>query len=304
MPAPKEIEEFNQLVEEILPRSNEAKLLIQGIGKKVNEEDFVTDSGLSFLELKNHVMLDYLSNLTYVMLRKCSGKSIDGEKSIERICEDRTVLEKMKPIEKKLKYQIDKALKVAESGQLSSDDPINFKPNLSALKENAEDEDNMEDEDESEDDDEALTNTSKKSKNGKYVPPKNVPAFVDDAETLEKTEEERAKKRNLSHSIIEDLRRQHLDLPEEEHSHVDTMRAQQIAKMKERVRYEEENFTRLPMTKKDKHKRRQMTTMGTLGDEITYFGDNNFYNEPKKRKTSSGGKKFSKGAARKRFKRK
>merc|ERR1711978_173071 len=85
------------------------------------------------------------------------------------------------------------------------------------------------------------------------------------------------KKRSLSKSIMEDLRRQHSDLPDEEHSNVhDTMRAQQIAKMKERIRYEEDNFMRLPLTKKTSIKRRQMTTIGTLGDELTYFGGNNF----------------------------
>ena len=112
----------------------------------------------------------------------------------------------------------------------------------------------------------------------------------------------------MSKSIVEDLRRQHLDLPEEEYAHVDTMRADRIAKMKERIRYEEDNFTRLPLTKKDKHKRRQMTTIGTLGDELTYFGENNFFNETgnKKRKMGGvrGGKRLSKGAARKKFKKK
>ena len=108
------------------------------------------------------------------------------------------------------------------------------------------------------------------------------------------------KKRSLSKSIMEDLKRQHLDLPEEEHNHVDTLKAQHIAKMKERIRYEEDNFMRLPLSKKEKHKRRQMTTIGTLGDEITYFGNDNFYNDPKSKKRkgprrmSKGSKKFKK----------
>ena len=145
--------------------------------------------------------------------------------------------------------------------------------------------------------------TSKTNKVGKYVPPKNVPAFdAGDKETLERNEEEQNKKRSLSKSIMEDLRRQHSDMPDEEHSNVhDTMRAQQIAKMKERIQYEEDNFMRLPMTKKDKHKRNQMTTDGRLGDELTYFGESSFNDKgPKKRKSGSGGK--SKGAARKKFK--
>jgi len=304
-PPPKQLEEFQTLVEEVHSKSAEAKAVIEALNKKVGGAEFDTKDGLSFLELKNHVMLDYMANLTYVMLRKCSGKSINGEKAIERICEDRTVLEKMKPTEKKLRYQIDKSLKVAESGQISTNDPLNFRPNLSALKNEGSDDD---DNDDSEEDDSGNEATSSNTtKVGKYVPPKNVPAFdAGDVETQERNEEERNKKRSLSKSIMEDLRRQHSDLPDEEHSNVhDTMRAQQIAKMKERIRYEEDNFMRLPLTKKDKHKRRQMTTIGTLGDELTYFGENSFNSDAKKGQKkrkfgASGGK--SKGAARKKFK--
>merc|ERR1712018_872407 len=161
----------------------------------------------------------------------------------------------------------------------SADDPLNFKPNLSALKGTLDSDDEEEETEEGE--------TTEKS-NKKYVPPKNVPAFVDDQETIEKNEEERIKKRSLSKSIMEDLKRQHLDLPEEEHTHVDTLKAKHIAEMKERIRYEEEHFTRLPISKKEKHKRRQMTTIGTLGDEITYFGNDNFYNDPKSKKRKGG----------------
>ena len=79
-----------------------------------------------------------------------------------------------------------------------------------------------------------------------------------------------------------------------------------IAKMKERIRYEEENFMRLPLSKKEKHKRGQMTTIGSLGDEITYFGNDNFYNDPKSKKRKSGGggdsRKFKKGSGGKKFK--
>jgi len=51
-------------------------------------------------------MLDYMTNLTYLMLRKSFGKSIENEPSVLRLVENRTVLEKMRPIEKKLKYQV------------------------------------------------------------------------------------------------------------------------------------------------------------------------------------------------------
>ena len=188
MPAPKQIDEFSQLLEEVKSRSGEASNVLQSLMDKVDNDNFLTDSGLSFLELKNHMLLDYLSNLSYIMLRKISGKSIVNENAIERIAEDRTVLEKLRPIEKKLKYQIDKAVKVAESGQLSADDPLNFRPNLGALKRSGDDLNEDSDSENDEADDETVPNKAN-NKSGKYVPPKNVPAFIDDQETLEKNEE-------------------------------------------------------------------------------------------------------------------
>ena len=50
-------------------------------------------------------------------------------------------------------------------------------------------------------------------------------------------------------------------------------------------RYEETYMTRLPETKKDKHKAKSISTMGVLGDEITDF-------RPKRQ--SGGDKKGSK----------
>jgi U3 small nucleolar ribonucleoprotein protein LCP5 len=38
-------------------------------------------------------------------------------------------------------------------------------------------------------------------------------------------------------------------------------------------RYEENYFMRLPATKQERHRARKMTTLGTLGDELTRFGD-------------------------------
>lgn len=41
--------------------------------------------GLSFLEMKYHMLLSYLINLTYVVLRKCSGKMIEGDPAIGKL---------------------------------------------------------------------------------------------------------------------------------------------------------------------------------------------------------------------------
>lgn len=41
--------------------------------KRVKTGEISTEYGLSFLEVKYHMLLNYLINLTYVVLRKCSG---------------------------------------------------------------------------------------------------------------------------------------------------------------------------------------------------------------------------------------
>lgn len=95
---------------------------------------------------------------------------------------------------------------------------------------------------------------------------------------------------------MQDLREEYLDTPIEVSQ---GSRAQQIItkQQQERQQYEEEYLTRLPLTKAEKHARRQLSTLGTLGDEVTNFGTS----------TSSGGKKRKrsfKSKGKKNFKRK
>ena len=47
--------------------------------------------GVSFLEVKNQLMLDYLTNLTLLMQAKLHGKSIEGHVAIPNLVEIRTV---------------------------------------------------------------------------------------------------------------------------------------------------------------------------------------------------------------------
>ena len=295
-----EVEEFRSLVSDAALKASGASLVLNELNEKICDNEgegdkIVTNNGLGFLELKNMIMLEYVSDLTLLLLMKSRGKKIEGAKAIERIVENRTVLEKMRPIEKKLKYQIDKYVKVAESGgEIRAEDPIHFKPNPSALAadESAE---------ESEENDENPKG-EKESGNQLYRVPKNIPTLCeDDANSKREAElEERAvsKKRTLSKSLLEDLRRQHLDTPEEEYHQSDTLKAKHVALLKERTRYEEDNFMRLPqMSKKEKHKlgKRSMMTMGNVADEITFFGKNNFYNKPQDGKTGKRKHKGSKG---------
>lgn len=136
--------------------------LVDNMIQRVRSGELSTHQGLSFLEMKYHMLLSYLINLTYVVLRKCSGERIEGDPCIDRLVEIRTVLEKIRPIDHKLKYQIDKLVKSAITGPDASD-PTMFRANPG----------NLEDESDSEEEDEDFeAETTKRSKSGVYVPPK------------------------------------------------------------------------------------------------------------------------------------
>jgi len=249
-------------------------------------DDTNTSLGLSLLELKNHLMLQYLSDLAYVQLVKVSGVKLEGDEAVDRLVTARTVLEKLRPLETKVKHQVDKALAAAEKGTVDESDPMHARANPKALLSKFGGSTDSENE---EDDPEA---TEEEKKDGKYVAPKHIPAFYaergDDKEDSSKKE----KKKLISRSLIDDLRRQHMDTPEEIHEHEDVLKKRKIEAMKERTDYEERNFMRLPLTKKQKHSRRQMSTIGTIADEVTSFGRSYFSTEAeggKKRKRKSGG---------------
>lgn len=69
--------------------------------------------------------------ISFVILHRI-GKTIERDPSIDRLIEIRTVLEKIRPIDYKLRYQIDKLVKTAITGVSNSKDPINFKVRIKA----------------------------------------------------------------------------------------------------------------------------------------------------------------------------
>ena len=259
-----------------------------------------TSKGISFLDLKNDLMIDYNLNLIYLMYKKsCKGK-IENDKAVERLCYLRTVLEKIRPIEHKLKYQIDKCVSVAETGHIDSKDPSRFKANPDLLASKFEDNDQEDDseEEEGEDDD--------KDKGGKkYVAPKNVPAFFDGDKTKEELESEmqvKKKKAALSHSMMRELQQQLYDTPEEISHQADVKKQKYISREREKELYEEENFIRLPVTKAERQAKKNVFTVSNIGESLTSFGNNDFDGSGaggRKRKRGNEGKG---GKSKKKFK--
>lgn len=105
-----------------------------------------TQDGISLLSLKSHLLLSYLQHISFYILLKLRGESIDeGEykKVVDQLIDLRVYLDKgVKPIESRLRYQIDKVIRAAErldrEGQLkdmddAAKDALSYKPNPKAL---------------------------------------------------------------------------------------------------------------------------------------------------------------------------
>lgn len=274
--------------------------LVDNMLSQVKKGEMSTDSGLSFLEMKYHMLLSYLINITYVVLRKVSGQKIEGDPSIDRLVEIRTVLERIRPIDHKLKYQIDKLVKAAVTGTADANDPSRFRANPDNFASKLEESD---DENDSDSDSADNTTDKREKKSGVYVPPKLAAVHYDGDDTpmsRQQKQSERAKKRALQSSVIQELKEEYLDTPTEisQASATQTVLSRQH---REREDYEETYFTRLPVTKEQKHKARHLTTLGTLGDDLTRFGDisvleggSGITSQSRKRKAPGKGKKKGK----------
>jgi hypothetical protein len=235
-----------------------------------------TAAGVSLLEVKFHTLLSYLSHLGVFTLMKLQGKRpITGHPSIEALVEARTVLEKIRPLEQKLKYQIDKLLKTAvmhadgktlvSSCTSKSDDktstvhdPLAFKPNPSAFIDAAD----------------AGEEGIEQPTTGVYRPPRLVPMPYDQEDDEENSRGGRLttklKERSSRSRLLKDLRNQFDERPEEMSAEGmgyggrDAANTIEDRTWTERETFEEENFMRLNMTKTDKKLVKKLSQKGAL----------------------------------------
>lgn len=71
-------------------------------------------NGISLLDVKNDVLLSYLHNLVFLALMRLKSAPIAGHPAVDDLVKLRLLLERgVKPLEQKLKYQIDKVVVAA-----------------------------------------------------------------------------------------------------------------------------------------------------------------------------------------------
>nr|XP_039258692.1 neuroguidin-like [Styela clava] len=224
--------------------------------QRLDENELPTEGGVSLLDVKYHSLLSYIIDLVFVTIKKIQGENIADCHAKNRLVENRTVLEKLNPLEHKIKYQIDKLLQ--QSTQNLLNDPLSLKPNIDNL--------------ESKIDNDESGNSDDEQEPKKYVPPRIAASHYDVEDGKSEQEDRRSRERALKRSsIIMDLAQETSDAPFEI-SEYSAGRKRVQKERAERTTYEEANLIRINLTKKQKNAERQLMRRSEL-DTITKFGD-------------------------------
>lgn len=271
--------ELMGLLEEFTNHTNELNETIAPILQKVKQGLIKNSGGIQYLEVKNQLLLTYITHIVFYLLLKAEGQSVRDHPVIERLVEVRTMLERAKPIDSKMKYQINRLVKAAyskpeDAGKLADPSaPVNeeiLKPNLEALESHEEQQENQ---------------------NGVYKPVKRAAVSFEDDPSSKLGNDRRTKRMQAKarqSRIYSDLRNEFSELPEEIGDTSGTgerneasQRVKELDKKlnrieEERRRFEEENFIRLNVSKEEKKLRRERDRerqrLDALG-ELEDFGE-------------------------------
>lgn len=299
----------------------------QSASSDPTENPFAYPDGISLLTVKNEAMLDYLHHIVALSIAKISGRSLasaSGASSasqsnasastdlVQNTIKLRLMLEKLRPLENRLKYQMDKLLRAAADADKevmlgraapasdvngksrskrrtgdddddASDDDLAFRPNPSAFmqdKARALSKPSKSNDHRSRSNRDSDSDSDSDDQGGKtavYRPPKLVPMSYDpDARSNKKDPRFADKPSSITRNsaLLSDLTASMSANPYEASSggvgvggrgrlaSNASARAKALARMDE---FEEENFTRLVMSKKDARKRRRDEADVALG---------------------------------------
>jgi U3 small nucleolar ribonucleoprotein protein LCP5 len=275
-----EIKETIELLNNMKDKSNECIEMTHNLLLRLKDNQMTTDSGISFLALKNKLFVSYLIDLTFLVWNKVKGKQLEGNDCVKRLVELRTVLEKLRPIHNRLKYRIDKLIKTSNTGSIDANDPLRLKPKFDTIldsnnsNEVAVNSDSQLNSDQNiSDNDMEVTDEKKVTKSLAYVPPKVAQMRFDEENDRKVKAFERAKKRAMNSSIIQELRREFDDGPEEVVDSLHSNRSKANKFIKDKTAYEEEYLTRMNLTKKQQNQTKQVMSMSSLSTGITRFED-------------------------------
>ncbi|XP_074787277.1 neuroguidin-like isoform X4 [Athene noctua] len=243
-----------------------------------------TEKGLSLLAVAPQTLLHYLQDLGLLLALKLRGRSLREAPPLPRLLESRVVLEKLRPLERRLKYQVEKLLRAAVTGGRADGDPLSFRPapgNMAAQEEEEEEEGG-----------EKGPKAPGLGGGRRYVPPRLVPVM--DGEEWRQRQPMARRRRALGSSVLRELREELGEEPLELGAGLSAVPPPPDERHRQRL--EEALMTRLG---RGRRRRAGPEARGGALDTITHFRDmgalldpaNEEAPPPKKRKKPPKGRK-------------
>ncbi|XP_065509106.1 neuroguidin [Caloenas nicobarica] len=243
------------LAEQVSAVSQHARALL----RTVRSGRLSTEKGLAVLELRAQALLQYLADLALLAAGKAAGRPLGGAAELPRLLETRVVLEKLRPLERRLRHHVEKLLRAAAAGGRDANDPLSFRPRPAALAAAQEEEE-----------EEGAAPKAPGLGGGKrYVPPRLVPVTYGPGLRHRRLRLRAA----LNSSLLRELRRELGEGPEE----LPGGGARPSPAQARRTRLEESLLLRLGRGRKGRGlEGRGLEGRGLEGrglDAITHFGD-------------------------------
>ncbi|KAJ3572499.1 hypothetical protein NP233_g3052 [Leucocoprinus birnbaumii] len=238
-----------------------------------------TKDGISLLSIKHHVLLSYLRSLALLSTRRMLGHTLAEREApklpfsnpdrdcrgssagdlVDATIEGRIILEKTRALEGKLKYQIEKLVRLArepQKVQSAVNDPLAFRPNPQNLEAN-----NDSDSEASDD-----APNQRQSVDGIYRPPRLAPVPYTDAPKTKGRKERVPVPTALNH-LAADPSRPHVETTSGLGG-IPQLGSKRAAYLKRLQEFEEENFTRVIMKKSEAKRRLRDEADLALGGDL------------------------------------
>lgn len=229
--------ELPAIVEEVKERVSELQGRIQPLReyiRKITEEDaavksVVSDDLVEYLDVKQQMLCAYITNVTFYLYMKSLGKSVRNHPVMSQLLRLRYAMEKMATMDQKVKYQIDRLVKLAEMNTSAQDfQKSMMRPNLAAMGLDDDEEDN--DASDSDDAKPARRATKKSSSKARSD-------SEEDADDMDEDEDDE------SHEVYRAAKNMALHYPngaeDPEHNPRDKKAAKKLAKQKDKLRHSE-----------------------------------------------------------------
>jgi len=197
---------------------------------------------LDLIRLKSRLHASYCTHLAFMSAMKVSGMSIAGHEAVRNLALLRLTLEKIRPVERRLEYQIERMLRIARSKEDEVDALSVLRPNPAAM---------------------VAPKEIDVDQEGVYQPPQLAAVHFEEEGAKSKVRRDRERRRtHLERSVeVQDILEEFSDKPE-------TVRVAGRRETERDVRirqYEEDHFLRLNIPEASNKKKRRRNSIHEMG---------------------------------------